>query len=206
MNPPRPRVGRWLDALARVLRRRRRPLAAVAAFLAVFWGLGAARPPAPPTLAVYAAARDLPGGTTLREGDLITLMLPRDALPADAATEASALVGRAINGPVSARSVLTAKTVATGRELARPGHIVLAVPLANRALASLLQPGAQVDLFAAGGSTALAAGVRVVGVPQEQQAAWAAEPQPMLLVELPTDAAAPVAAAAAQGGLSVALH
>lgn len=206
MTVLRPRAARWLDALARVLRRRRRPLAALAAFLAVFWGLGAVRAPAPPTVTVLAAARDLPGGTTLQEADLVSLRLPAEAVPAGAATEPASVVGRPINGPVSARSVLTAARVSAGRELAAPGHVVLAVPLANRALASLVQPGARVDLFTPGSATPLAAGVRVVAVPQEQQAAWAAEPQPMLLVELAQDAAAPVAAAVTQGGLNVALH
>lgn len=206
MTRVRPRVAIWADALLRVLRRRRRPLAALAAFLAVFWGLGAVRTPAPPTLTVLAAARDLPGGTTLAEGDVVEVRLPVDAAPADAATAPAVLVGRPLNGPVSARTVLTATSVASGRELARPGHVVLAVPLANRALASLLQPGARIDLFVAGEASAVAADVRVVGVPEEHRAAWAAEPQPTVLVELAPEAAARAAAALGQGGLSVALH
>lgn len=206
MTTPRPRVAAWADALLRVLRRRRRPLAALAAFLAVFWGLGAVRTPAPEVSTVLAAARDLPGGTTLQEADLMALRLPLDAVPGGAATQAAALVGRTINGPVTARSALTTASVSTGHELTRPGFVVLAVPLENRALASLLSPGSRVDLFAGGATTAVAADARVVGAPEEQQAAWANNPQPIVLVELPSDAAARVAAAIAEGSLTVALH
>nr|NLI50251.1 hypothetical protein [Propionibacterium sp.] len=206
MTRVHPRAAAWADAVVRVLRRRRRPLAALAAFLAVFWGLGAVRTPVPPTVTVLAAARDLPGGTTLAEADVVEVRLPAEVVPADAATTPTALVGRVLNGPVSARSVLTATDVAAGRELARPGHVVLAIPLGNRALASLLEPGARVDLFVAGEATALAVDARVVGVPEDQRAAWAAEPQPVVLVELPAPAAPRAAAAVSQGGLSVALH
>ena len=93
-TPAAPRFGRhaapppfhrptraWRRVRRRVLLHRRL-LAALAAGAAVLVGLQAAAPPPPPTVAVWTAARDLPSGTVLSAGDLVSAAYPPDAVPA----------------------------------------------------------------------------------------------------------------------------
>jgi len=195
----------------RVLRRslylRRRSLAVLASIVAVFAVVSAVRPPAPASVAVWAAAADLPAGTTLSASTLTPLSVPADAVPGGAALEASALVGATLAGPVTARTILTAADVGSAQTLAAPGFVIVALPLRGDALASLLSPGARIDLFdPADTGSVLATDVRVVGAPEPEQGAFAAASDPVVLVEIPRDTAGRVASAAEGGGVVVAVR
>lgn len=195
-----------LDAVARVLRWHRRSIAAVAAFLAVFAGLSALRPASEPTVAVAAAARDLPGGAVLTSTDLTVVQLPSGAVPAGSVPDVGALVGRTLNAPLSARSPVTETSVATGSALARPGYSVMVVPLPDPALASLLKAGSRVDLIASGKSGVIASDVRVLASPSSSGGGMLSSASQTVLVEVTPTAAAKVAEALNLGEITLAIR
>lgn len=205
MQPSRAPLAAVSDAAASLVRRHRRWLAALAAFLAVYATLGVLRPSSD-AVTVVAAARDLPGGTALAAADLLRLRLPPDAVPAGARVDEAGLLGRVVNAPLSARSVLTDAAVSSGQELARPGYAVLAVPVAEESLLAVLQAGSRVDLLAPGEASAVATGVRVVSTPAATGGGLTGGTRRVLLVELPADQAPKVAAALDGAGLTIALR
>lgn len=198
-----PRVA---PALVRFVRWHRRAFAAGLAFLAVLVGFSSLQPPRTPTVTVIAAARDLPGGSTLTAADLVRLELPLDAAPAQATGDVGQLVGAVINAPLTARSVLTRATVAGGQALAAPGLVVIAVPLTNPALAPLVKAGSRVDVIGSGSVGIVARDVRVVSFSAESPGGLMAQAQRFLLVEVTPDIAAKVASASSGGGVTVALR
>jgi pilus assembly protein CpaB len=202
----RPTLPRALDALVRVLRWHRRWIAAAAAFVAVFAGIGVLQPHRTPTLTVVAAAHDLPGGTTLAASDLLRLELPTDAAPDGVVPDAASLVGRVVNAPVTARTPITRATVSTGSELARPGFVVVAVPLANEALVGLLTAGTHLDLIGAGKAGVVASNVRVVAAPSAQGGSILSSASRALLVEVTPETAAALAGALDAGGITIAVR
>lgn len=151
-------------ALRRFLYLRRRSLAALCAFLAVLATLLALAPTTPSTTTVYAARSALPAGTVLGADHVAPLALPADAVPEGAALTEGDLLGRTLAGPVSNRSVLTAASVSEGSRLARPGHVVVALPLSDGAMAGLVGPGSRIDVLDGGGA-ALATDVQVIAPP-----------------------------------------
>lgn len=188
---------------------RRRTLAALAAFVAVLAALTALQPDGGASVSVLAAARDLPGGTVLTASDLLTLELPPDAAPADAATTPESLVGRTLNAPVSARGVLTATDVATGQALVSAGHVAIALPLTSEALAPLIQVGSRIDILAAGGNTGevIASDVRVVGAPAAGGSTLGVTtPDRVALVEVTPEIARRLAVASQTGNVVIALR
>lgn len=204
MNKPT-HHGRRHATLRRLGYRHRRTLAALCTFVAVLAALHVLAPPRIEGVAVLTAASDLPAGTVLAATHLRPSSLPPDAVPADAARTPADLVGQTLTGPVSARSVLTASTVATGQRLARPGHVVIALPLTDAALAPLVRPGASLDLFDAAGKR-VAQGVRVIASPD----AAGSGPGSLggssraALIEVPPEVATTVATAGS-GGLTIAV-
>lgn len=198
---------RTFDAIVRVLRWHRRIISALAAGIAVLAGLSAVQPPRVPTTTVVAAAHDLSGGTTLSAADLVRLELPQEVVPAGSFSDVAGALGRVVNAPVSARSPITSATVSTGAALARPGYVVVAVPLQNGALADLLQAGTRIDLLASGRASPVAANARVVAPPgSDGGGGILASGQRALLVEVTPEAAALVVAAIDAGSLGVAVH
>lgn len=146
----------------RTLYLRRRPLAAIFAFLAVLAILMALRPAPTEATGVVAAARPLPAGTVLAAGDLTVVTLPSDAVPEGAALADAEVLGRTLAGPLSQGSPVTATSVGTAERLARPGHLIVALPLSGDGIAALVCPGSRLDLLAPDGST-VASDVLVVG-------------------------------------------
>ncbi|HET6294674.1 MAG TPA: hypothetical protein VFG33_14915, partial [Kribbella sp.] len=69
----------FLRGLLKTARWHRRLLAGLSAAAAVYFALVALSPAPPPTVAVLAAARDLPGGAVPTAADLRTLRLPLSA-------------------------------------------------------------------------------------------------------------------------------
>jgi len=195
-----------LDAVVRVLRWHRRWIAAAAAFAAVFSAMGALQPHRTPTVTVVAAARDLPGGTTLAASDLLRLELPRDAAPDGVVADAASLVGRVVNAPITVRSPITRATVSTGADLARQGYVVVAVPLPNQALAGLLTTGARIDLIGPGKLGVVASNARVVAAPSAEEGSILSASQRVLLVEVTPEIAATLAGALDAGGVTIAVR
>lgn len=186
---------------------RRRTLAALAAALAVLAVLGVFAPPRAASVGVVAVARDLPGGTVLAAADLTTVDLPEAAVPAGAMTDAAGAVGLTLNGPLSARTPVTEASVATGQGLARPGYVVVALPLADQNLAPLVRPGVHLDLLDPGGAgDVFAADVRVVAVPESEAEGFGSVPTRAALVEVQPEVATRLAVAAQSGGVAIALR
>lgn len=158
---------RRLRAVRHQLRRRRRLLAAALAAAAVLAGLRVVTPPAPDTVRVLVAARDLPSGTQLDERDVEARDFPADLAPGGRSADP---VGRVLAGPVTRGSVLTdSSVVGPGLASADPGETVLPVRLPDAGMAGLLRPGDEVDLVATdpadGVSSVVATGVRVLATP-----------------------------------------
>ncbi|QIK71666.1 hypothetical protein G7070_04515 [Propioniciclava coleopterorum] len=198
MKPPRAPL-----SLPRFLRLRRRPLAALCTFVAVLTGLWALSPPPDDRTTVLVAGAALPAGTVLGRGDLVARPLPPEAVPEAAITEPDALVGRALAGPVTAGTVLTEASVASGERLARPGMVVIALPLPSGGIAALVRPGAEIDLIASDGAT-VAGQVRVLSAPETAEGFGAASRA--ALIEVSPDAAARLAQLAQTGSLTIAVR
>lgn len=106
-----------MERLDRLLFAHRRPLAAVAAGLAVLLALSALRT-APAGVEVVVAAHDLASGTVLTEDDLTTVRLPADATPDSATTDPLQSLGLRIAGPMRAGEILTDARVLEPHDLA----------------------------------------------------------------------------------------
>lgn len=168
MLPGLPPTRRRLRAVRHQLRRRRRLLAAALTAVAVLGVLRALAPPEPDTVEVLVAARDLPSGTLLDDGDLVAHDYPQDLAPPDVATTA---LGRVLAAPLGRGEVLTdARLVGPGLALAEPGQTILPVRLPDAGMATLLQPGDEVDLVATdpgtGASSIVAREVTVLATPR----------------------------------------
>jgi Flp pilus assembly protein CpaB len=168
MLPGLPPTRRRLRAVRHQLRRRRRLLAAALTAVAVLGGLRALAPPEPNTVEVLVAARDLPSGTRLDDGDLVAHDYPQDLAPPDAASTA---LGRVLAAPLGRGEVLTdARVVGPGLALAEPGQTILPLRLPDAGMATLLQPGDEVDLVATdpgtGASRIVAREVTVLATPR----------------------------------------
>ncbi|CAM3912203.1 SAF domain-containing protein [Nocardioides zeicaulis] len=146
MFPGLPPARRRLRAVRHRLGRRRRPIAAVLLAGSLLAGLRVVAPPAPATVPVLVAARDLPSGATLGRGDLTTRLFPADLAPAAASTTGA---GRVLAAPLAAGEVLTdVRVVGPGLAEIEPGRTVLPVRLPDAGMAALLAPGDVVDLVA----------------------------------------------------------
>jgi Flp pilus assembly protein CpaB len=168
MLPGLPPTRRRLRAVRHHLRRRRRLLAAALTAVAVLGVLRALAPPEPDTIEVLVAARDLPSGTRLDDGDLVAHNYPQGLAPPDAATTA---LGRVLAAPIGRGEVLTdARLVGPGLALAEPGQTILPVRLPDAGMATLLQPGDEIDLVATdpgtGASSIVAREVTVLATPR----------------------------------------
>ncbi|MFF5265391.1 Flp pilus assembly protein CpaB [Actinomadura viridis] len=127
----------------------RRPLAALAAAAGTGFALLALQPDPAPGRRIVVAARDLPGGATLRPGDLRTVTVPAPAVPAGAVTAPAA--GRVLSGPMRRGEPLTDLRLASGGLLRgqAPGTVATPVRIADAAAVRLLRAGDRVDVLAA---------------------------------------------------------
>lgn len=163
--------------LSRQLGLRRRLVVAALTGVAVVCGLTALRPAAGPTVRVWAAARDLPGGEPLTGADVVVERLPAAAVPGDALRPTSQIVGRLLAAPVRRREPLTDVRLLSGDLLAgigAPDDVAVPVRVADGpATAALVRPGDRVDVLAAadpeapapGRPTTVARGLPVLSVP-----------------------------------------
>lgn len=207
VRPPRPRptARQWSVDFRRAVRRHRRKLAVLATVAAVLTGLAALAPPQPATVTVVTAAHELAAGSTITAADLDQTALPVRAVPAGASTDAAALVGQKVAGPVPERQVLTSSSLL--RHRATGGRTVVApLPLADDRVSRLLQAGDVVDVLAAenetGKTRVVASAVRVVtgAIADTDDGSGTGG---LVLVEVSPDTAAALAGAASVNVLSV---
>ncbi|MFT3876902.1 MAG: SAF domain-containing protein [Propioniciclava sp.] len=184
--------------IRRVFHLRRRTLAAAFTFLAVLACLLTLRPPQGETASVVTASRPLAAGTVLASADLARVEFPVGTVPEGASSDEAALLGRTLAGPVDQGAPLTAATVGAAERLARPGHLIVPLPLPGDAVGSLLRPGSRLDLLAPDGST-LAADVRVVGPAATDVGPGFTSASRSALVEVPDAVAADIAAHGGSG-------
>lgn len=136
-------------------------------------------------VAVVVAARDLAAGAILARDDLRTAAVPAGLVPAGAARELPALVGRTVAGPVRRGEALTdVRIVGPGLTVGLGPQESSAVPvrLADAEAAALLRPGDRIDVLgtpvetvgtagSAGTVVEVAARVRVLAVLRGSEAA-----------------------------------
>ncbi len=156
----------WRRVLAR-----RRPLAALCAALAVLTAVRAASEEPSPAVEVLVAATDLPGGATVRQGDLSRAAFRAESLPTGTLRSPVDAVGRVLAAPVRAGEALTdLRLVAPGLLEGYPGLVAAPVRVADAASVALLRVGDRVDLVAAdpegGSATPVTRGAPVVALPQ----------------------------------------
>ncbi|MFK4086969.1 Flp pilus assembly protein CpaB [Kribbella sp. NPDC020789] len=193
-----------LHDLSRAARRHRRLLAGLAAAAAVYLGLTSLAPAPPPTVAVLAAARDLPGGAPPGPDDLRSLALPADAVPAGALRPGADLATRVLSGPVRSGEPLTdARFLGPG--LVPPGAVAYPFRIDDAAISALLRVGDRLDLYA-GTSTAnvsarpVASAVRVIALPASKSSTGA-----LIVVGVSPAVAGRLAQATTNSRISVAL-
>ncbi|MEU7890736.1 SAF domain-containing protein [Microbispora bryophytorum] len=201
--------------LRRLAARRRRPIAAVLAGLAVACVLLAVR--TPDGVEVLAAARDLAGGR-LTASDVVVVRLPPNAVPAGAYVPGAAVSGRLLAGPLRRGEPLTdarllgpglfrqTLTGQAGVSAAEPGMVATPVRITDPDAARLLSPGDVIDILAAfedGPFQArlVAQEVRVIARPPGRTDGGA-----LLVLATTPGQAAQLAQAQAQGRLSVTIH
>lgn len=159
---PRSRRSRWR---LRLVRRAAALIAAVAAALAV---LAVARPPAPASIDILVAERDLVAGAVLTAEDVGTARVPVQYAPVGALTgsDGPASVGRQLVGPIVAGESLTAgRFVPRGPMDSLPaGRVAVHLIAADPAGLHLIGPGMTVTLYPADGGEAIARGSVVLGI------------------------------------------
>jgi pilus assembly protein CpaB len=114
------------------------------------------------TVAVEAAARDMPAGTRLVKGDLKTVRVPEKDVPKFAVLDEKQLLDRPLLYPVTANEALTTAKVSslTGAEgvssTIEPGKRAISVPITDTSgVSGLVLPRSHVDvLFTRAGSMA----------------------------------------------------
>lgn len=188
-------------------------LAAAALVLAVApAGPAPIRTTAQPHSEVLVAARDLPAGHTIGDGDLSAANRTSDQLPDGTLRPDHDVVGRVVTGSVRRGEVITDRRL-LGPGLSAslgPGVVASPVRLVDLEVAALLRPGDRVDILAATAdaftATVVAAGVVVLAVPlAESDESQRAGPLGLVVVAVTQDTAATLAAAAASSILTATL-
>ena len=145
----------------RALRRYRRPLAALCAAAATWAALHALAPPAPATVPLAVAARDLAAGAVLGADDVASVDVPAGAVP-DGATRP--VPGAVLAAPLRRGEAVTdVRLVRAGDVRRPPGTVVLTVRTADPAAVLAVRPGDRVDVLAGPAD----AGVTGTGGPAE---------------------------------------
>ena len=161
-----------LAAARRQVLRRRRLVAAACAAVAVVAGLSATSRPAPPTYDVVVAARDLPAGEVLDDGDLATVAFAPGSVPDGLAPAAP---GRVLAAPLTRGQPVT-EVALVGPAMTGDRDELRAVPvrLPDAGAVGLLQVGDEIDLVATdpreGTSETVAPGAVVLALPVADEA------------------------------------
>lgn len=147
---PAARRRRLARSIRRRVRRYRRWVGAGLLGLSVLMGLSVLAPPPAPTEPLLVAARDLPAGHVLDDGDLAVVQAPPDLVPAGSLSRPAAS-GQVLNAPLGPGEPITATRVRYASLLAGAPEGRLAVPVrvADPGAAELVVPGDRIDLMAA---------------------------------------------------------
>lgn len=141
------RLRHHLPHWRRALRRRRRLLALLALAVAITAVLPSVLPPSIQGVQVIVADEDLPVGTVLGPQHLRTVRTAADLVPAEAATSAERVLGRALTHPVPAGTPLLDPFLAGDGPPALPeGAVLMVVPVPDL-LAPHLRPGTTIELL-----------------------------------------------------------
>jgi len=124
--------------------------------------------PAPATVPVLVAARDLPAGAELADDDLVTVRFAPGSEPAGIVDDPT---GQVLAGPLRAGEPVTdARLVGPHLTTGRPGLVAVPVRLPDPGMVALLDVGDHVDLLATdpqdGGAEVVAADVPVLAIPR----------------------------------------
>jgi pilus assembly protein CpaB len=199
---------RLLQALARAASWHRRKLAVLAAVAAVLTGISAAAPEGPAMISVVKARSQLPAGTVLSTSDLVRDRAAASDAPDGVLTDPLALVGKTLAVPVAENQMMTLLATTDPRTSVPQGHVIAPLRLADPALVALVRPGDLVDVIAAdaqaGQAAVVAAGARVVTVPQvpEEDVGPGSEGA-LVLIDVDAHTASVVAQAAASATLTI---
>ncbi|WP_112242480.1 CpaB family protein [Kribbella monticola] len=202
------RSNSFLRDLRKAVRWHRRLLAGVSAAAAVYFALAAVSPDPPPTIAVLAAARDLPGGAVPSTSDLRTLHLPPAAVPTGVLRPGADLAKRVLAGPVRAGEPLTDARFLSPNALG-PDLVAYPLRLDDADIAALLRVGDRIDVYGAtstGTASAdlLADAVRVIALPNPR-ASPSSSPGTLIVVATSAETAAHLAQAGTNSRLTIAL-
>jgi len=197
----RVRIVDRLTAVRRTVLRRRRLLAVLCTVGAVAAGLRATAPPAPPTVDVLVAARDLPAGAVLAEDDLMNAALAPDTVPAGVLTDTGDATGAILAAALRAGEPVTdVRLVGPGLANAATGTVAVPVRVSDAAQVGLLEVGDEIDLLAtdpeARSTETVASGVLVLAVPDVEQDAPDAMTGRLVVLGIPASTVAEVTAAA----------
>jgi len=197
----RVRIVDRLTSVRRTVLRRRRLLAVLCTVGAVAAGLRATAPPAPPTVDVLVAARDLPAGAVLAKDDLMSVALPPDTVPAGVLTDTGDATGAILAAALRAGEPVTdVRLVGPGLANAATGTVAVPVRLSDAAQVGLLEVGDEIDLLAtdpeARSTETVASGVLVLAVPDAKQDAPDAITGRLVVLGIPASTVAEVTAAA----------
>lgn len=210
---PRPRPLRSIVSISTVLRRavlaRRRVLAAVFAGLAVLTGIGAVRPPPPPSDAIVVAARDLPAGTVLAARDLRLTELPPGALPDGRFASVEPVVGEMVAAPVRRGEPLTdVRLVQDSLLQGYPrGSVLSSIRIADASSLVGVRVGDTVNVLASDPAAqrpprTLAVGIQVASMSRPQESIGSSDAM-VLRVAVPEETALALADATVHESLAV---
>ena len=128
----------------------RRPLAALTAAGAVLAAVQATSPPAPQTVAVWTARRDLPSGAVLSESDLANVRFSPQTVPADVVEEPDEVVGLTLAAPMSRGEVVTRlRTLGRGLLRGYPDRTAVPLRITDASIVDLLRVGDRVSFVVA---------------------------------------------------------
>lgn len=197
--------------MGHVVRRHRRPLAALLAALAVLATVSAlSRPPAELAWAVV-TTRPVTAGAILEAADLTAVRLPVGALPDSRVTAPADVVGRVVSIALPRNAVVVPGAVVARDRPSAQGLVIVPVTLVSTA-DGLVRTGDRIDLIGTdtdGHAQALASAALVVAVPATGGGGLLSGATPssgLVLVEVAPDVATRIAESADRGPLSFALH
>jgi pilus assembly protein CpaB len=159
-------------------------------------------------IAVVKAESQLPGGTVISAADLVLDRVVASDVPEGVLTDPNALVGKTLAAPVAENQIMTLLATTVARTSVPPGHVLAPLRLTDSALADLLRPGDVVDVIAADPeaeqAAVVAAGARVVTVPQTPDDRAGPSPEgALVLIDVDSHTARVVARAATSATLTI---
>jgi len=159
-------------------------------------------------ITVVKARSRLPAGTVVATSDLVLDRVVASDVPEGVLTDPLALVGETLAAPVAENQMMTPLAATDARTSVPQGHVIAPLRLADTALAALLRPGDLVDVIAAdpqaGQAAVVAAGARVITIPQVPDERIALGPEgALVLIDVDAHTASAVAQAAASATLSI---